>query len=145
MRAPERWGLAAARRAGEGDEERGLSILALALAAGYFVVLFLPWFARSESGWFIGHDAGVLALAVVLVESLRLSRAWVSRGSRLTAFCLVAATGVLGLEAVVNLRWGGLFPPGFFFRYGAWIGLALSILLCAVAVLQLTTLRRAAR
>jgi len=145
-RAAEARGLAAARAAGRGDAERGLSLIALGLAAGYFVALFLPWFAHSESGWFIAQNSAIAALAVVLVEWLRLARNWTSQGSRLVAFCLVAGSGLLGLGAVVNPRWGGAFPPGFSsFRYGAWIGLVLAILLCVVAALQLTELRRTAQ
>ena len=145
-RAAESRGLAVARWAGRGDEERGLSLLALGLAAAYFVALFLPWFAHSESGWFLAQNTDIVVLAVVLVESLRLARAWTSQGSRLVAFGLVAASGLLGIGTVANLRWGGLFPPGFSaFRYGAWIGLVLAILLCVVAALELPALRRTAQ
>jgi hypothetical protein len=145
-RAAEARGLAIAHWAGRGDEERGLSLLALGLAAAYFVALFLPWFAHSESGWFLAQNSAIVALAVVLAEWLRLARSWTSQGSRLVAFCLVAGAFLLRLGAVVNLRWGGVSPPGFSsFQYGAWIGLVLAILLCAVAALQLTALRRTAQ
>jgi len=148
-RAAEERGLAAAAWAGRGDQERGFSMLALGLAAAYFIVLFLPWIGdggHTESGWVVAQDSGVLALAVVLVETLRLARAWVSRGSVLLAFCLLAATGVLGVESWANTRWGVLFGPlGFaIFQYGAWIGLVLAILLVAVAALRLTVLWRSA-
>jgi hypothetical protein len=148
-RSAEARGLSAASWAGRGDQERGLSLLALVLAGAYFVVLFLPWIGNgvrfSQSGWFVAHDPGVLVLAVVLVESLRLARAWVSRGAILLGFCLVGAAGVLGVESLANLRWGGLFPEGFrAFQYGAWIGLVLAILLIAVAALRLAVLWRSA-
>jgi hypothetical protein len=81
-KSAEAYGLTAARWVGRGDVERGLTLLALVLASAYFVVLFLPWvggFGHSESVWTIGlHDSGWAALAVVLVESLRLTGAWIS-------------------------------------------------------------------
>jgi hypothetical protein len=143
----EAYGLAAARWAGRGDEERGLTFLALILGAAYFVILFLPWvggFGRTDSGWTIGvHDSGLVALAVVLVESLRFSGVWTSRGSELLDFCLVAATGLLGIEGLVGLRWGGLEVGGFApFEYGAWLGLVVAILLIALATLRMAVLLR---
>jgi hypothetical protein len=145
----EAYGLAGTRWIGRGDEERGLTLLALLLGAAYFVVLFLPWiggFGRTESGWTIGvHDSGLVALALVLVESLRLSGVWGSRGSKLLDFCLLAATGVLGIESLVTLRWGGPEIGGFApFEYGAWLGLVIAILLILVAALRLATLWRSA-
>jgi hypothetical protein len=145
----EAYGLAAARWAGRRDEERGLTLLAFVLGIAYFVVLFLPWiggFGRTESGWMFGaHDSGQVALALVLVESLRLSGVWASRGSERLDFCLLAATGVLGIEALVSLRWGGLESGGFGpFQYGAWLGLAIAILLIALATLRLAALLRSA-
>ena len=147
-RSAEARGLEAATWAGRGDQERGLALLALVLAAAYFVVLFLPsWGAggHTQSGWYIAHDPGVLALAVVLVESLRLVRAWLSRGAVLVGFCLTAATGILGVQVVLNLKWGGLFPAGFGgFQYGAWLGLVLAVLLIVLAALRLAVLWRSA-
>jgi hypothetical protein len=145
-RSAEARGLEAASWAGRGDQERGLSVLALVLAGAFFVVVFLPWLGEgghNQSGWYVEHDAGDLAFAVVLVELLRLARAWLSRGSVLLTFCLTAATGVLAIEGLVNLRWGGLFPAGFAdYQYGAWLGLVLAILLIAVAALRLAVLWR---
>jgi hypothetical protein len=150
-RATEARGLAVARRAGRGDEQRGLTVLALAAVAAAFVSLFLPWLGfggRAEAGWNIplGIELGLLALAVGLVELLSLARAWASRGSELVAFCLAAATGVIGLSVVANLRWGGLVVGGFAaFDYGAWLGLALAVLLILLAALRLARLWRSAR
>jgi hypothetical protein len=148
-RAAEARGLAAAGWAGRGDEVRGLAVLALVLAAAYFVALFLPWIGRtepfSESGWILAHDSGDVALAVILVETLRLRGTWVTRGSELLAFCLTAAAGILGVESVVNLRWGNPLPSGFrAFQYGAWLGFAIALLLVAVAALRLAALWRPA-
>jgi hypothetical protein len=146
-RAAETYGRSVATWGGRGDEERGLTLLALVLAGAYFIVLFLPWiggFGHTESGWTLGaHDSGWVALAVVLVESLRFPGVWATRGSELVDFCLVAATGVLGVESLVSLRWGGLETRGFGpFQYGAWIGLCLAILLIVLAALRLTVLWR---
>jgi hypothetical protein len=143
-RAAEARGLGAATWAGQGDAARGLSVLALAVAAASFVSLFLPWLGfggRDVSGWSIplGSDYGLLALAVVLVELLSLARAWASRGSGLVAFCLTAAAGLIGVSAIANLRWGSLEAGGFSdFQYGAWLALVLAILLIVVAALQLS-------
>ena len=129
--------------------ERDYGVLALALGAAYFVCLFLPWFGfggRDESGWTFAGESGVAALALVLCETLRVSRAWVTRGSELLGFTLAAGTGLLALEALANLRWGGPFGEIHFsaFTYGAWISLAIAALLLVVAALQLTGLRRSA-
>ena len=142
-------GLEVARRAGRGDQARGIAVLALALASASFVSAFLPWVGfdgRNESGWSVPlvTDFGLLALAIVLLELLALLRSWTTRGSELLAFCLTAAAGVIGVSAVVNLRWGSLAEFGFsVFQYGAWITLALSILLLVLAALRLVVMWRA--
>jgi hypothetical protein len=149
-RAAEARGLAVARRAGRGDEQRGLTMLALATAAAAFVSLFLPWLGfggRAEAGWNVplGTEFGLVSLAVVLVELLSVARAWTSRGAELVAFSLVAGTGAIGVSTVANLRWGGLLPAGFSaFQYGAWLGLALALVLILLAALRLAALWRSA-
>jgi hypothetical protein len=150
-RAAQGRGLAAATWAGRGDEARGLAVLALAVAGASFVCLFLPWLGfggRDVSGWsfLLGTDYGLLSLAVVLVELLAVARAWISRSSELVAFCLTAAGGLIGVSAVADLRWGSLEAAGGFssFRYGAWLGLVLAILLIVLAALELSVLRRSA-
>jgi hypothetical protein len=129
--------------------ERDFGVLALVLGAAYFVCLFLPWlgaFGRTVSGWTFGGESGVVALAVVLCETLRVTRAWFTRGSELLGFSLTAATGLLALEALANMRWGGSFGDIRFsaFDYGAWISLAIAVLLLIVAALRLAALRRSA-
>jgi len=147
-RAAEERGLSAATWAGRGDQERGVTVLALGLAAASFVCLFLPWIGfdgRDQSGWSVplGVEYGLLALAVVLVELLVLARAWTTRGSALVAFCLTGAAGLSGVSAAANLRWGVLSSIGFsLYQYGAWLGLVLSILLLALAALRLAVLWR---
>lgn len=123
-----------------GDFELAASVLATAL----FVSLFLPWFSLfSAWGLRFGQEVGLLALAVVLVEVLRLTGSWMTYGARLVAFCLSAAAGVMGVSTFIVLRWGSGAPIKFStFRYGAWIGLAAGILLVVVAVLQLNAVRR---
>jgi hypothetical protein len=121
-------------------------LVALALAAALFISLFLPWF-QTISGWSlrIGDEAGLVALAVVLVELVRLTGSWTSRGAQLVAFCLTAAAGIMGVSTFVVLRWGSGAPIRFStFRYGAWIGLVLGVLLVGLAVAQLSAARRTA-
>jgi hypothetical protein len=125
-----------------GDFELAAIVLAVAL----FVSLFLPWFSVL-SGWGlrVGDEAGLLALAVVLVELIRLTGSWRSHSARLVAFCLTAAAGIMGVSTLIVLRWGSGAPIRFStFRYGAWIGLAAGILLVVVAGLQLNAVRRTA-
>ena len=151
-RAVEGYGLTGASWVGRGDEAQGLSILALAAAAGAFVCLFMPWVESRgyhQSGWFlpVGSWYGLLALALVLIELLFLGRAWATRGSGILAFCLTAAAGLIGLTAVVNLRWGSELPEGLgfsVFSFGAWLGLLFAILLLVLAGLRLAGLWRSA-
>jgi hypothetical protein len=142
-RAAEARGLAAATWAGRGDRERGLGVLALALAAAFFVVLFLPWIGPL-SGWTLrtADDSGVLALAVVLVELLRLGRRWMSPGAELLAICLTAAAGLMAITTWVTLRAGS--GPVQAVAYGSWLGLAAALLLLAVAALRVARLWRPA-
>jgi hypothetical protein len=142
-RAAEERGLEVARWAGGGDEERGLSMLGLASAAAYFVSLFLPWLG-GFSAWTLrtAVDSGVLALAVVLVELLLVTGAWVSRGAALAVFCLTAAAGVMGVTTWVTFQWGGATPGTEALDYGAWLGFVVALVLVAVAALRLSVLRR---
>ena len=145
METPEPPEESTAARAGRGDPVDGLSLLALILAAALFVTFFLPWIGP-ESGWAVGvaHDAGLLALAVVLVELLRLRGAWISRGAELVAFCLGAAAAVMGITAWATLRWGvGTIGLGSF-RYGAWVGFVFALLLLGVSALRSAVLWRSA-
>jgi hypothetical protein len=142
-RTAEESGLSAASWAGRGDPARGLSLLALVFAAALFVVLFLPWIGP-DSGWAVGvaHDTGLLALAVVLVELLRLRGAWISRGAELVAFCLTAAAGLMGITAWATLRWGVGAVDFEALRYGAWLGFVVALLLLVVAAVRLAVLWR---
>ena len=128
--------------------ERDFGVVALLLGAAYFVSLFLPWFSfgRTVSGWGFAGESGVAALAVVLCETLRVTRTWATRGSELLGFSVAAATGVLALGSLANLRWGGEFGDIRFsaFEYGAWLSLAFAVLLLIVAALRLAALRRSA-
>jgi hypothetical protein len=136
-RVAESHGRGAARWAGRGDEERGFSLIALVLAAAYFVVLFLPW-VGFISGWAlrVGGDAGVIALALILLELLRLTGSWNSPVAALWAFCLTAAAGILAVSNFATIRWGSgpLGPEGL--SYGAWLGLVFGLLILILAVLR---------
>ena len=133
---------------GDGDVASGLlALLPLGAGAALFVSLFLPWLGlggQTQSGWSVplGVEFGLVALALVLVELLALAGAWTSLGFELVAFCLTAAAGLLGVSAVANLRWGLQFNNFSLFQYGAWVGLALAIVLVGLAVLRLAALRR---
>jgi hypothetical protein len=150
-KSAEAHGLVAARWVGRGDEQRGLTLLALAFAAGAFVTLFFPWLGfggHGDLGWSLplAADYGLLALGVVLVALLVLMGAWTSRGSELLGFCLVAAAGLIGVSTFVNLRWGSYVPGGFEeFMYGSWLGLVFAVLLVLLAALLLPGLWRSAR
>ena len=125
-----------------GDFEVAAIFAALAL----FVSLFLPWYLTLW-GWGlrVGDEAGLIALAVVLLEAARLMGGWRTESARLVAFCLTAAAGIMGVTTFVVLRWGSGTTIKFSaLRYGAWIGLAAGILLVVVAVLQLNSVRRTA-
>jgi hypothetical protein len=128
------------------EAERSLSLLALGLAAAYFITLFLPWVTGSISGWSIrpGEEVGLLALAVVLAELLRLMGLWTTRGADLLGFCLTAAAGVMGVTAWAVLEWasGSIGINGFV--YGFWVAFVVALLLVAVAALRLAVLRRSA-
>jgi hypothetical protein len=140
-RAAETRGLAAATWAGRGDQERGLGVLALGLSAAFFVVLFLPWIG-TLSGWTLrtADDSGLLALAVVLVELLRLGRRWISRGAQLVAVCLTTAAGLMAVTTWITLRTGS--GPVRSLEYGSWLGLVVALLLLTVAALRLAVLWR---
>ncbi len=128
--------------AAEGD----FDLVALVAAAGMFVSLFFPWFT-SFWGWGlrVGDEAGLLALAVVLLELVRLMGSWRTLSASLVAFCLTAAAGIMGVTTFVVFRWGSGEPIKFSsLRYGAWVGLATGIILVVVAVLQLIAIRRSA-
>lgn len=133
----------------EGAASGLLVLLPLVAAAALFVSLFLPWLGlggQTQSGWSVplGAEFGLVALAAVLVELLAVVGAWTSRAFDLVAFCLSAAAGLLGVSAVANLRWGLQFNNFSLFQYGAWIGLALAIVLVGLAALRLVALRRSA-
>ena len=122
-------------------------LVALVAAAGVFVSLFFPWYT-SFWGWGlrVGDEAGLLALAVVLLELVRLMGNWRTLSVSLVAFCLTAAAGIMGVTTFVVFRWGSGAPIRFSsLRYGAWVGLATGIILVVVAVLQLIAVRRTAQ
>jgi hypothetical protein len=143
-RAADAYGLTAARWAGRGDAERGLGVLALGFAAAYFIVLFLPWVTGSISGWTFhtSDEAGLLALAVVLVELLRLTGIWTARGADLAGFCLTAAAGIMGVTTWAVLQWASGPVEGSAFAYGYWLGFIVALVLIAVAALRLAVLSR---
>jgi hypothetical protein len=127
---------------------RTLSLLLLATAGAYFVDLFLHWLeegGRGISGWNIPvtEFSGLLALGVVLVELVRVAGVWTSRAASLLGFFLAAATAIMGFATLINLRWGGLTQGFGSWAYGAWIALALVVLLLGLAILRLNELSEA--
>jgi hypothetical protein len=130
----------------ESAEREDFERVAMVAGAGLFVSLCLPWFG-SVSGWAfsVGAEAGLLALAVVLLELLRVTGSWATRAAQLLAFCLTAAAGIMGVTTFVTYRWGAGATIGFStLRYGAWIGLAAGVLLLFVAVAKVNAVRRPA-
>jgi hypothetical protein len=127
----------------------------LVAAAAYFVDMFLRWASPARHGTFVAFGdvvgwniapaaiSGPAALGLALVELAAVTAVWRSRAQRLVSFFLAAATGVLAVSAVVDLRWGGSFTSFRFgeFATGAWIALALGIVLLLGAVLRLAELR----
>ena len=122
-------------------------VAAILVAVALFVSLFLPWY-QTFWGWGlrVGDEAGLIALAVVLLELVRLMGGWRTQSARLVAFCLTAAAGIMGVTTFVVFRWGSGTTIKFSsLRYGAWVGLAAGILLVVGAVLQLNAIRRTAQ
>ncbi len=125
-----------------GDFELAAILVAVAL----FVSLFLPWY-QTFWGWGlrVGDEAGLIALAVVLLELVRVMGGWRTQSARLVAFCLTAGGRDHGSHHVRRLSLGQRRRIRFSsLRYGAWLGLAAGILLVVVAVLQLNAIRRTA-
>ena len=134
---------------------RLVSAVLLIASAVYFLDLFLRWSLGEGHGSFVvlgelvGWDvsvaaiSGPVALALALVEVAAMTAVWRSRAQRLVSFFLAAGTGVLAVSAVLNLRWGGSYDALRFGRFaaGAWIALALGIVLLACAGLRLAELR----
>jgi hypothetical protein len=132
-----------------------VSAVLLVASAVYFLDLFLRWSSGEGHGSFVvigqvvGWDvsvaaiSGPVALALALVEVAAMTAVWRSGAQRLVSFFLAAGTGVLAVAAVLNLRWGGSYDVLRFGRFaaGAWIALALGIVLLACAALRLVELR----
>jgi len=135
--------------------QRLVSVTLLVASAVYFLDLFLRWSLNNERGSFVvlgelvGWDvsvaaiSGPAALALELVEIAAVTAVWRSRAQRLVSFFVAAGTGILAVAAVLNLRWGGSYDVLRFghFAAGAWVALALGIVLLACAALRLVELR----
>jgi hypothetical protein len=113
----------------------------LLAGSAYVVDLFLHWFGRAFGGWDVAllATSGYLALALVLVESTRVRAVWLSPASSLLEFFLAAGAGLLCVAGLLHVHWnGGIVTLKFSeYRYGAWIGLALAVVLLVGAVLRL--------
>ena len=125
---------------------RAQSLLVLVVAAALFVDAFLPWDGPSGHrfhGWLVPlvTYSALLALGAALVEGARLAAAWTSRASLLVSWFFAAAAGIMGVAALINLRWGDLVVGGFGqWCYGAWIGLVVAVALLALAAVRLREL-----
>jgi hypothetical protein len=122
---------------------RQQSLLVLTGAGALFIDAFLPWIGPNghrTHGWVVPlvNTAALLALGAVLVEVARLAAAWTSRASLLVSWFLASAAGIMAVAALVNLRWGDITFGDFGeWCYGAWIGLALALLLLALSAYRL--------
>jgi|SRR5205809_1455219 len=122
-----------------------------AVGAAYFVDVFLRWTTTSgvrTTGWDLGVTplGGVSALGLFLVELTALLGVWRSRTERLLGFYLGAATAILAIGGLVHLHWGGFYSLATHrFAYGAWIALALAIVLLAASGARLRDLLASAR
>jgi hypothetical protein len=114
--------------------------------AAYFIVFFLPWVTGSIAGWSIrpSDEVGLLALAVLLVELLRVMGIWTIRGADLVGFCLTAAVGVMGVTTWAVLQWASGPVENGTFAYGYWLGFVVALVLIALAALRLAVLSRSA-
>src|SRR5205823_2718201 len=80
-------------------------------AAAVFADGFPPWDGPSGHrfhGWLVPlvTYSALLALGAALVEGARLAAAWTSRASLLVSWFFAAAAGIMGVAALINLRWG---------------------------------------
>ena len=118
---------------------RRVSSLVGLVAIAYVVFLFLPW-AKGADETSIGSRAGVdmvpgflsLASGVVLVLWEVLGAAGVRRAGRsdsLVSFFLAGSTAILGILGVIHAKWGDSSPFAVDLAYGAFVALALAILL----------------
>lgn len=135
---------------------RLVSAALLGASALYFVDLFLRWSSGEGHGslviigQLVGWDVSVAATSA---PRRSLSRRRGRRDDGGVAVARAAArvvlprgrngTGVLAVAAVLNVRWGGSYDALRFGRFaaGAWIALALGIVLLACAALRLAELR----
>jgi hypothetical protein len=119
----------------------------LAVAGGAMAVdLFLPW-SRGDQyhgrsiGWNSGPGfvCGVAATLLLVWEG-----AWSGwNKDAFAGFLLAAMSGLLGVGNLFLMRWSSSFvPSALHLAYGAWIGLALSIVLLIAAWLRLVEHRR---
>jgi hypothetical protein len=123
------------------------SKILLLAAAALFVDMFLQWgrdsdgFANNFTGWdtTLTAWAGVLALAVVLVESVRWRGVWWTWTSSLLGFFLGAACGILMIAGLIHMHWGSFIIKLKFseFGYGAWAALVLAVILLMGAWMRL--------
>jgi len=125
-------------------------LLLIGAGIAYFVDLFLRW-GPSQGGGQVGFSgwdvqlvafSGVAAIALLLVELVRLAGIWRTAASSLLSLLLGGFVAVLGMSGLIHLHWGGFFTvPLGAFGYGAWLGLAFAVALAAGAAIRLQELR----
>jgi hypothetical protein len=126
---------------------RILSALVAAVAIAYVVFLFLPWTEEGEDEFSFGGTTGLdfspgfltllPAIGLALWELLGVGgvRRTVASDA-LVAFFLAAATGIVGLSAIVHTKWGNPYPSSNL-GYAAIVEIPLASLLLAGAVAHL--------
>ena len=129
-------------------QRAGRSTLILFLAgAAFFIDVFLDWTrvgggqTGNVNGWQIQlvNQAGLIALALALVELARIRALWLTPTSALLGCLLGAAAAVLAVGGLANMHWGNYVGLKFSrYGYGAWIGLAIAAALLYGAWLRLS-------
>lgn len=118
------------------------------VAAAYVVLLLFPWTEGDESEFGVGEVAGldvspaafsfVTGLGVFLWELLSaVGLRKTPRSDSLVAFFLAAATGVMGVAAVIHIKWANPLPWTSDLAAAGFVAIPLAVLLLAGSVAHL--------
>ena len=127
---------------------RPLATLVLFGAAiAYFADMFLPWahFGNSllnserTDGWLVlpAYWAAILSIGVVVWQSIRLLGVRASRNDPVISAFGGGTVALLAGSSLAYMRFAGNGGPQVSFDYGAWIAVALSLVLLTASVFEL--------